>query len=329
MKFHYHLLINPAAGSGNGGKKAEKIIQLLDDGNYTYTPYYTEKPGDEKALVERLGALLSPWSETCEEDHLDNSFHLLVVIGGDGTLHEVVNQFYTLGLDLPVSYIPAGSGNDFARGIGLSRDPEKAFEQITSALKPQPINVFRYEEKIREESGIVLNNVGIGLDALIVATTNASTSKKVLNKYHLGSASYALYLVKAILTQKTFPILVELNGQSLNFERTFLCTTTNIPYFGGGIAIAPMADPKKETIDLVVVEKPNLPAILRFLIQLLRKKHTENKHYKHFTSSRIRIVSVVPQHGQADGENMGERSFDINFSTATQYIWYADKRTEK
>ncbi|MCG4722919.1 hypothetical protein L0M81_13375, partial [Alistipes putredinis] len=59
------------------------------------------------------------------------------------------------------------------------------------------------------------------------------------------------------------------------------------------------------------------------------KKHTENKHYKHFTSSRIRIVSVVPQHGQTDGENMGERSFDINFSTATQYIWYADKRTEK
>lgn len=329
MNFHYHLLINPAAGSGNGGKKAEKIIQLLDDGDYTYTPYYTESPGDEKKIIERIVELLSPWSENCEKDHIDNSFHLLVVIGGDGTLHQVVNQFYALGVNLPVSYIPAGSGNDFARGIGLSREPEKAFKQITSALKPQPINVFHYEEKIREEEGIVLNNIGIGLDALIVATTNASTSKKVLNKYHLGSASYALYLVKAILTQKTFPILVELNGQSLSFDRTFLCTTTNIPYFGGGVAIAPMADPKKEIIDLVVVEKPNLLAILRFLIQLLRKKHTDNKHYQHFTSSRIRIVSVVPQHGQADGENMGKRSFDINFSTETQYIWYADKRTEK
>lgn len=329
MNFHYHLLINPAAGSGNGGKKAEKIIQLLDDGDYTYTPYYTKAPGDEKRIIERIVELLSPWSENCDKDYIDNSFHLLVVVGGDGTLHQVVNHFYTLGIERPVSYIPAGSGNDFARGIGLSRDPEKALEQITSALQPQPINIFQYEEKIREEKGIVLNNVGIGLDALIVATTNASTSKKVLNKYHLGSASYALYLVKAILTQKTFPILVELNGQSLSFERTFLCTTTNIPYFGGGIAIAPMADPKKDIIDLVVVEKPNLPAILRFLIQLLRKKHTDNKHYQHFTSSRIRIVSVDPQYGQADGENMGRRSFDIHFSTGTQYIWYADKRTEK
>lgn len=329
MNFHYHILINPAAGSGNAAKTAEKIIHLLDDGDYTYTPYYTEKPGDEREIVNRLSDLLSPWSEFCEKDHVDNSFHLLVVIGGDGTLHQVVNQFFALDLQLPVSYIPAGSGNDFARGIGLSRDPEKAFEQITSAVQPQPINVFHYDEKISEEQGIILNNVGIGLDALIVATTNASNSKKVLNKYRLGSASYALYLVKAIFTQKTFPILVELNGQTLNFERTFLCTTTNIPYFGGGIAIAPMADPKKEAIDLVVVEKPNMLAILRFLLQLVRKKHTQNKHYRHFTSSKIRIVSVVPQYGQADGENMGERSFDMNFSTATQYIWYVDKRTEK
>ena len=329
MNFHYHILINPAAGSGNAAKTAEKIIHLLDDGDYTYTPYYTERPGDEKEIVNRLSDLLSPWSEFCEKDHVDNSFHLLVVIGGDGTLHQVVNQFFALDLQLPVSYIPAGSGNDFARGIGLSRDPEKAFEQITSAIQPQPINVFHYDEKISEEQGIILNNVGIGLDALIVATTNASNSKKVLNKYRLGSASYALYLVKAIFTQKTFPILVELNGQTLNFERTFLCTTTNIPYFGGGIAIAPMADPKKEAIDLVVVEKPNMLAILRFLLQLVRKKHTQNKHYRHFTSSKIRIVSVVPQYGQADGENMGERSFDMNFSTATQYIWYVDKRTEK
>ena len=329
MNFHYHILINPAAGSGNAAKTAEKIIHLLDDGDYTYTPYYTERPGDEREIVNRLSDLLSPWSEFCEKDHVDNSFHLLVVIGGDGTLHQVVNQFFALDLQLPVSYIPAGSGNDFARGIGLSRDPEKAFEQITSAIQPQPINVFHYDEKISDEQGIILNNVGIGLDALIVATTNASNSKKVLNKYRLGSASYALYLVKAIFTQKTFPILVELNGQTLNFERTFLCTTTNIPYFGGGIAIAPMAEPKKEAIDLVVVEKPNMLAILRFLLQLVRKKHTQNKHYRHFTSSKIRIVSVVPQYGQADGENMGERSFDMNFSTATQYIWYVDKRTEK
>ncbi len=53
-----------------------------------------------------------------------------MVIGGDGTLHQVVNEFFALGLQLPVSYIPAGSGNDFARGIGLSREPEKPLNRL-------------------------------------------------------------------------------------------------------------------------------------------------------------------------------------------------------
>ena len=320
MNFHYHLLINPAAGSGNARQTAELIIQLLDDGDYTYTPYYTKKAGDERTLVARLQELLTPWeSEPADPPEV---FHLLVVIGGDGTLHGVVNELFLLGRTLPVSYIPAGSGNDFARGIGLSRDPQTAFNQLTQAKVPQKLNVLVYEEAIKEEMGIVLNNVGIGLDALVVATTNASTSKKMLNKYHLGSASYAFYVLKALFTQKTFPILVEVNGQELAFERAFLCTTTNIPYFGGGIPIAPMADPKKEVVDLVVVEKPNLLAILHFLFQLIRKKHTKNKHYQHFSSSKLRIVSVVPQPGQADGEILGERSYDLYFSTAEQYIWY-------
>ncbi|GCF94016.1 diacylglycerol kinase [Enterococcus florum] len=322
MNVHYHLLINPAAGSGNASKTAEKMIQMLDQNDYTYTPYYTEQAGDEKEIVTRLAQLLSSWSIDYHET--EEPFHLLVVIGGDGTLHEVVNQFFTLDLNLPVSYIPAGSGNDFARGIGLSRDPEQAFRQITQADKPQKINVLLYEEKIKAEQGLVINNLGIGLDALIVATTNASASKKWLNKYKLGSISYMFYLLKALFSQKTFPVLVEVNGQTLEFKHSFLCVTTNIPYFGGGVPIAPMADPKKEMLDLVMIEKPNLLAILHLLVQLAQKKHTKNKHYQHFASSKIRIVSIIPQHGQADGETMGERSYDLFLSTSSQYIWYKE-----
>lgn len=322
MDFHYHLLINPAAGSGNAKKTAAIVIDLLDQGDYTYTPYYTNFAGEEKEIVIRIAPLLTPWQKDLVLK--DEAFHLLIVIGGDGTLHEVVNHFYLTGLEFPVSYIPAGSGNDFARGIGLKRDPKKALEQILSAKEPQAINVLTYEEKIGEEYGLVLNNVGIGFDAFIVATTNASQSKKVLNKYHLGSASYLFYLVEALLKQKTFPTLVEMNGQCYDFDRTYLCTTTNIPYFGGGIPIAPMANPRKETIDLVIVEKPNIFAIMRFLLQLIFKRHTKNKHYQHFTSSKIRIVSVGPQEGQADGEALGNRSYDLNFATSNQLIWYTE-----
>lgn len=323
MRIHYHLLINPASGSGTSGKKAEKLIQLFDKKNLLYTPYYTQAPGDERKITARLAeAILKPWRESAAEEYTDEPFPLLVVFGGDGTLHEALNQLYDMNLELPVSYIPTGSGNDFARSIGISRDPEKAFLQLLKVSRPQMLNVLTYQEGVKEEQGVAMNNFGIGLDARIVATTNASTSKEKLNKYHLGSLSYMLYLLHALFTQKTFSILVEANGKQYSYPRAFLCTTTNIPYFGGGIAIAPMADPKKPRIDLVVVEKPNMAAIIRFLLQLLRKKHVNNRHYQHLSSKKLRIIVNDFQYGQADGESLPEQPFDIRFSTKPQLFWY-------
>lgn len=320
MEFHYHLLINPNAGSGNAGKVGQQVIELLKKNQFTFSYYLTEAPGQEREIAQQLAeTVLMPWDETI----LVEPYPLLVIIGGDGTLHEVINQFYQMDLNIPVSYIPGGSGNDFARALGIVRtDPENAFWQIASTKSPQKINTLVYQEAIAGESGVVLNNVGIGLDATIVAATNASQSKKALNKYHLGSLSYLSFLIKALFTQKNFPSLIEINGQTLSFDRTFLCTTTNIPYFGGGIAIAPMADPRKPSIDLVVIEKPNLLAIIHLLSQVLRKKHTNNKHFRHFTSSKLRIVIATPENGQADGETMGKRPYDIQFSTREQLIWY-------
>lgn len=320
MEFHYHLLINPNAGSGNAGKIGQQVIELLKKNQLAFSYYLTEAPGEEREIAQQLAeTVLMPWTK----DIIVEPYPLLIVIGGDGTLHEVINQFYQMDLNIPVSYIPGGSGNDFARALGITRnDPENAFWQIASTEAPQTINMLAYQEAIAGESGVVLNNVGIGLDATIVAATNASQSKKALNKYHIGSLSYLSFLVKALFSQKTFPSLIEINGQKLAFERTFLCTTTNIPYFGGGIAIAPMADPRKAVIDLVVIEKPNLPAIIRLLAQVLRKKHLNNKHYRHFTSTKLRIVITSPENGQADGETMGKRPYDIQFSTREQLIWY-------
>lgn len=321
MRIHYHVLVNPAAGSGKGATVAKQIIALLDQHDLLYTPYYTEKSGDERFIAKRLSnGILIPFDET--KKYEDTPFPLLLIIGGDGTVDEVVNEFYLNELVLPVSYIPAGSGNDFARGIGLPLDPEKAFWQVINAPHPQQINVLAYDEKVSQRRGVVLNNLGIGIDAAIVNSANLSASKKHLNKFQLGSLSYIVYILKAVFTQQPFPILVEINGESYEFDRTFLCVTTNIPYFGCGVAIAPMASPRKANLDLVIIEKPNLLALVRFLLQLVRKKHTKNKHYKHFSSSKLRIVSTVPQYAQGDGEILGREGYDVFFSTTNQLIWF-------
>ncbi|MGX7350533.1 YegS//BmrU family lipid kinase [Enterococcus canis] len=313
MKHHYYLIANEEAGSGRAKIATARIREILEKKNFTYSLYTTTYPGHEKELAQELLPKLAPWTEPVEE------FPLLIVLGGDGTLHGVVN---VLPKEIPVGYIPCGSGNDFARGAGIQREAEKAFWQIVGAQKPQTLQVMRYHEKIQDEVGLAINNIGIGLDAAIVAATNDSATKKTLNKYKLGSLAYMVSMIKVLFTQKGFPILVELNGQQLAFEKAFLCTTTNHPYFGGGVPIAPVADPRKATLDLVIVEKIAWVKIFYLIFQLARKKHMQSKNFHHFQTSKIRIISTVPEYGQVDGEVMGQRSFDLSFTSEPRLFWF-------
>lgn len=62
--------------------------------------------------------------------------------------------------------------------------------------------------------------------------------------------------------------------------------------------------------------------IFGLILKLIRKKQGTSKHFHQFTGTRLRIVSTMPQYGQADGEVLGKRSFDITFTTKKQQIWY-------
>lgn len=320
MKFHYYLLINQAAGSGSGKKVADKIIPLFAKKNLTYSVYYSEWKGHDAQIAEELvGNTLKEWTEKSHEQ--EAPFPLLVIVGGDGTLHQVLDTFHQLKVKIPVAYIPAGSGNDFARGVGLSKNTVKALQNMFTTTKPQEINLLSYEEKISDKQGIVVNNFGIGLDAAIVHATNHSNTKTHLNKYKLGSLSYIFSILRVFFVQKGFPILVETSGKQVSFEKAFLCTATNHPYFGGGVAIAPTADIGKPTIDFVVVERINLFKILWIAFLLTRKKQLTSKNFHHFTTSKLRIVSTTSQYGQEDGEDTKKQPFDLQFSTKKQLFW--------
>lgn len=319
MKKHFYLVVNKNAGSGTGGKAAKKIIKQLTLLNIDYTIFYTGYAGHEIELTQKLAAeTLIPWSEEMTVE----SFPLLVVLGGDGTLHSVVNALADFDAAIPLGYIPCGSGNDFARGSGIHRQTEKAFLQLLQAEKPQEIQLITYTEAIQEEQGLATNNVGIGLDAAIVHAANTSKSKFALNKFNLGSFTYIFSILKVLFTQKGFPVLVEMNGKSYEFDRAFLCTVTNHPYFGGGVAIAPAADVRKPLLDFVLVERINLFKIFWLIILLIQKKHMSSKYFHHFQSSKIRIVSTVPEYVHADGEILGNRSTDFSFNVVSRSFWF-------
>ncbi|OTN89859.1 hypothetical protein A5819_002357 [Enterococcus sp. 7E2_DIV0204] len=319
MKKHFYLVINENAGSSTGRKAADKIIKQLQTATIDYTTFYTDHAGHEIEIVQNIAQdTLIPWSADLEID----TFPLLVVLGGDGTLHSVLNALQPFDPKIPIGYIPCGSGNDFARGVGINRQAEKAFFQLLKTEIPQEIQVITYNESIQEETGLAVNNIGIGLDAAIVNAANTSASKNALNKFNMGSLSYIFSILKVLFTQKGFPILVEVNGKNHEFDRAFLCTLTKHPYFGGGVPIAPVADPRKPVLDFVLVERVNMFKIFWLISLLIQKKHMKSKYFHHFQSSKFRIVSTVPQYIHADGEILGKRSADISFGTETRLFWF-------
>lgn len=321
MKFHYHLIVNPASGGGKGQRHSDIIVELLKKHQHTYTMYFTEYQDHEIALIDRLSqSTLIPWKEDQIEE--DKVFPLLIVIGGDGTLHQVVERLDYLKNEAPVAYIPSGSGNDFARGFGISLDPVQAFWQIIKAGKSKEINIFSYEEQISGTRGVVVNSLGIGIDGAIVYQTVQAEKKQLLNQFFLSSIVYILPIFKAIFKQRGFPVLIEANGQTFNFKKTFLCTMTNHPYFGGGIAIAPMANSQSAELECVVVEKRSMLKIFHLIFLLLFKKQEKSKAFVHFSTSKVRIVSTTQQYCQVDGEVIEQNAFDFTLQPKIQNVWF-------
>jgi YegS/Rv2252/BmrU family lipid kinase len=321
MNYYYHFIVNPEAGSGRGQKVADKIAAIVQKRHFSHQFYFTEYAGQELELVASLLAqTLLPWDVAYQENS-EMLYPLLVVIGGDGTMHQVVAHLQETEKNIPLAYIPAGSGNDFARGMHLPKEPEQVFWKIAGTTAPQSVTIIKYQEQVQGETGIAINNIGIGLDASIVYAANHSAAKSRLNKFNLGSFAYLSAILNVLFRQKGFPILVETNGQQLNFSKAFLCTTTNHPYFGGGVAIAPTADINDDKLDFVLVERIALFKIFWLIALLTRKRQMNSRYFHHLSTNKLRIVSTVPQHGQEDGEEMGKRSFDITMTTGKQLIW--------
>lgn len=277
----YFILANPHAGHGHGRQVAIKVSRYLTDLQINHQLLWTQKSGDESQLMTSILA------HKKTEDRI-------LIIGGDGTLSLALNALPT---HEAFAYIPAGSGNDFARAMGISRHhPIQTFQQLHQG-RPQAIYVLNYQSE--HFSGVAINNFGIGLDAAIVAAANHSQAKKVLNTIKLGQLAYLFSAFKAICHQEAFQVAV--NGKT--YPNTFLFTVTNHPYFGGGIPLAPDASLTNSDCHLVMLDKVSLPTLLALIPKVYQGKHLTHPHVTHLVEQAFDIQLDADQPLQIDGES--------------------------
>ena len=168
-----YIIANPHAG--NHGAK-----QVISDIEKHHTSdictLLTRYKNDELHQVEKLLKTFDP-----EKDKL-------LIVGGDGTLSKVL---YHLPANLPFAYYPVGSGNDFARALGIVPNLDTLLVSLTN--QPKGITVYSYQECL------VLNSLDLGFAAWVVNQATNSTLKTVLNKCHLGKLTYVAIAIQFLL----------------------------------------------------------------------------------------------------------------------------------
>lgn len=244
----YTFIINPNSRSGKGGMVWEFIQPELLKRGVDYEYYCTTHTGHATQLAENITS--------------DGEEHNLIVLGGDGTVNEVINGIKDIS-KVVLGYIPTGSGNDFARGMKITKDPIKALEVILhpKEIKKVDIGVLSRAGKKRRFA----ISAGIGFDAAICHQVAISKYKYILNKLKLGKLSYVFVALNRLFHDKTVNAEVFLDNQSVQaFKKVYFVAFMNQPFEGGGFKFCPKAKADDRKLDVIVVS--NLPKLIVLML---------------------------------------------------------------
>jgi YegS/Rv2252/BmrU family lipid kinase len=293
------FIINPVSGNGRGRKVWATLEGQLQQNGRFYRAFYTTGPGD----ATRLAASLYTSGQYCA----------IVAVGGDGTVNEAAAGLWEArsaesAPPTPLltrqacafGCIPAGSGNDFARGYGIPDAPEQALAVLLQALDaetaPEPMDLLRLGRKI------AVSTISCGFDGQVAQTTNKAIYKKWLNALGLGKLAYVLSVVRVLFTYKPRNLTLVIDGKSYAFEAVWLVAAGNIPYYGGGMKICPDARPDDGLASLCVVHGIGRFHLLRVFPLVFKGRHVGHPAVQFFSGTRLEILPSAPLMVQADGE---------------------------
>lgn len=215
----------------------------------------------------------------------------LVVVGGDGSLHTMVATLRRRGelADTPLRLIPLGTGNDFARTLGIPLDPAEAARALRTS-RPRRLDLL-----VEDTAGIVVNVVHLGVGAEAAARAAAL-------KGGLGAAAYPVGGVLAGATVTGWDLEVTVDGAKLELDgQVLMVAVANGRTIGGGAEVAPDAVPDDGLLDVVVATSTGPLARLGFGTAMRDGGHVERDDV--FTvSGRTVTVTGDPVPGNADGE---------------------------
>lgn len=285
----FHIILNPMSSSGNGRKVFEKIEPILKERNIEYKLYETIDADSAKKFAGEI---------TC-----DDSNDILIGIGGDGTMNEILNGIKDLS-KVTMGYIPSGSGGDLAKGLNIPKDPIAALNIILNPKEYKMMDVCHMDNKECSKNFSV--SCSIGLDAAITHAANVSPLKVTLNKYHLGKLIYLVTALQKLKAAEKASCTVILDDvRKISFDHFFFVTTMNQKYEGGGFMFCPKATCDDGYIDVCVAGNISKPNVLKLMPLAMKGKHTGDKGINIYKAKKIQVIADKPLAIHTDGEYAG------------------------
>lgn len=282
----YTFIVNPKSSSGNGGMIWRQIEPELKKKRVEYEVRFTEYANHATEIVAEITA--------------DEQEHILIVLGGDGTMNEVVSGIRD-GSRLILGCIPTGSGNDFTRAMRLPKEPLRALEMILNQEHLVPMDIGRMRCTGGEYRFAV--STGIGFDAAVCHQVDKSNLKGALNKLKLGGLCYLGVALQRILKDELVTCKLSFDGQeAVTFEQTYFVAAMNHPYEGGGFFFCPKAEIGDGYLDVIVVSKLPRWKILLLLPTAFWGGHVKYRGIDIFRCKNVKIElsKALPIH--TDGE---------------------------
>lgn len=285
------FIVNPAAGNGYALKIEQQLQAELTRREIEASFLRTDAPGHATELAREAAA-----KPDCTG---------VIAVGGDGTAFEVACGLMNTGVALGV--IPAGTGNDFIKTVGVPKKPLAALENILNG-HARPVDVGSLNDRL------FLNVCGTGFDVTVLDYTLAA------KKYARGILPYLIGLVRGVAHYAPVHVRFIADGEAQERD-VLICSVANGRFIGGGIPICPDAAPDDGLLDLVVVENKPRWMIPFFVPSLLLGRVLKFSFTTHRRVSSVEILSKGMRLN-VDGEilTMDHASFHVQ-QGALQLFW--------
>ena len=289
------VIVNPTSGAGANGRRWRRTARALRQALGSFEHAFTERPLHASELARRA---------------LHSGYEMIVAVGGDGTLNEVVGGFFEAGRPVApqavLGVVALGTGSDFARTLGRPGLDEACARLAGRDSRLVDVGHARFtghDGALRER--VFLNVASFGCSGLVARLVSPRLKRAS------GALAFTLATVRALATFRDQPVSISIDGgATLDYSITN-CAFCNARFFGAGVQVAPAAQIDDGRFDVTLWSGFGLVDFIRKHRSLYNGTHVTEPGTRLLTACRARADSPVIVLFELDGESVGRLPVEI------------------